>query len=98
MTITDTPVQCVTHSASHDYAAEVTTKNTRAALAGVEKINRGLALSEQGRHERDAAIVRMVREDGMRVPEVARELGEGAGLSVSNIRTIVKLATAREGH
>lgn len=89
----DTPhsAEDTVHSAR--YGEPVTdSDNTRDALAAIADIDDYETKIEQRRKDRDAAIVRMHREDGLRPTQIAKRLGH----STSNVRRVIELADARD--
>lgn len=61
-----------------------------AALAGMEKIDRGLRLAAEGRDERDAGITKM-RDAGGTLASITRDLG----IPKSTVRQSLLTAAAR---
>lgn len=67
--------------------------NTAEAKAAIQRINDAERAADAARIERDAAIVKMHRQDGLRPPTIARLLG----VSHSNVRNILRFDAARRG-
>lgn len=86
--VLDTPTHPTTRSASRRYPALVDSEHTKTARDAITAITDLETQAEAKRDERDAAIARMHREDGLRAPEIARLLD----MSVSNVRLILTVA------
>jgi DNA-directed RNA polymerase specialized sigma24 family protein len=86
-------VERATHNAHDGYGDPVTdSSHIREARAAIERVERAEEAAAAARRDRDVAIVRLHREDGMRPPQIARALNQ----SVSNVRMILRIAEARD--
>lgn len=86
----DTHTQDATRSAQTGYRDPVT-PHTEAALSAIAEMADIEIQLDQARERRDAAVVKMHTDDGMRPPQIARL----TGMSTSNVRRAIDLGTRR---